>query len=588
MPINTPMHRIKYTNLTKDQIGQRLKAVESVGPTSISALSDALSGKTFRIVTDGGPTLDYEFTSKNLLMLSENGGAKTAAGYGALTMEQGVIFSHLIPGAQKGYNVFLDLETDLVTVIEVWFSSGMKIGTQAKNDIIVEDREVQREVYFGYIETAGKNPPEARHHRTNRMEGKGLYWKQDTGVETLEFYVSVASVNFVELTRYMDYLSYCSPSDYVLINDNMFIHNRSEAEFSGIFTMFAIDLFSVTQAGVRLGFNEKDELEYYMFRGEGEIVGQIARLEPFSEHGLVAMGAQSKDPQDTVKGQRQAYRPARTFQYMTDEEMHEAALKRTLAFGEGVPTSMAANRMPFTEKLTGKEFTLRYDRTGPVRHYRFQEGYKLSYRDDGETQWREAEYRAYEADRNLFFFTHILADSKPRASEQVIVDFANGLTTCIHSRMGTEYYGNETTYYPLFGVMEMKGINPPRYTRHGFTDELIGQCFSMSWSDQLTSMHLYTSADSMCWTIFTDDQIRGSQWSSPAMFIKFRPQVYLIVQNEEACNGVQMTLLLNRKTMRSSGCEFSGGARGVMLYPTGAYVRHIGKFDVKGFYVQKI
>ena len=71
----------------------------------------------------------------------------------------------------------------------------------------------------------------------------------------------------------------------MLVNDNMFIHDKTECEFSGMFTSFIADLFTCTQAGVRLGFNEKDELEYYMFRGEGKVVGQLAYLEPFDEHG---------------------------------------------------------------------------------------------------------------------------------------------------------------------------------------------------------------------------------------------------------------------------------------------------------------
>ncbi|MDR0311398.1 MAG: MoaF N-terminal domain-containing protein, partial [Acidobacteriota bacterium] len=134
MPMNIPMHRFKNTKLTKDQIGQKLKAVEAAGPTSASELSDVLSGKTFRIVTDKGLTLNYEFRSKNRLTLSENGGAKTEAGYGALTIKSGVIFSHMIPGAQKGYNIFVDLGTDLVTVFEVWFSSGRKEMTLSNKE----------------------------------------------------------------------------------------------------------------------------------------------------------------------------------------------------------------------------------------------------------------------------------------------------------------------------------------------------------------------------------------------------------------------------------------------------------------------
>ena len=200
----------------------------------------------------------------------------------------------------------------------------------------MDDREVQREIYFGYVDVAGKKPPEKRHHLTNRIEGKGMYWKQDTGIETLEFYASVVSSNFVELTRHADDLSYCSPSDYVLINDNMFIYDRTECEFSGIFTLFVADLFTETQAGVRLGFNEKDELEYYMFRGTGEVVGQLAYLEPFDDHGDKPMVVQSaSDPQSPGKGQRLVYRPVRDFQYMSDEEVHQAALKSTRAFGGG-------------------------------------------------------------------------------------------------------------------------------------------------------------------------------------------------------------------------------------------------------------
>ena len=591
MPMNTPMHRVKYTDLTKDQVAQRLKAADA-GPTSASELSDVLSGRTLRIVTDKGLTLNYEFKGKNQLTLSENGGAEIQVGYGALTIKQGVLFSHMIPGAQKGYNVFVDLETDLATVFEVWLSSGRKEVTLGNKEVIVEDREVQREYYFGYVEVAGKKPPETRHHLTNRIEGKGLHWKQDTGIETLELYASVASVNFVELTRHADYLSFCSPSDYVMLSPTLFIHSRSECEFSGIYTMFVMDLFTpVTQAGVRLGFNENDELEYYMFRGKGEIVGQLAALEPFSEHGRSPMIVQaSKDPQAPGKGQRLVYRPVRDFPYMTDEQVHEAALKNTTAFGgvgPDAPQMMAGNTMPFTDKLVGKEFTLRYDLGGPVRHYRVKEKYRLSYRNDGETQWREVDYRCYEGDQDLLWFSHLLLDTKPRASVQVAVDLTNGLSTCIHSQMGTPYFGNETTYYALFGVMEMPGINPPLYIRHEHTYELVGSAISWSYSDQMTSMHLFASPHSMSWTIFTDDQTRGAQWSSPCLLIKLRPMIYIFCQNEEACNGAEMCELFNLKIMRGCGFGFSGGARGVNLGLVGALGRFIGKYDIEKFFGPK-
>ncbi len=589
--MNIPMHRFNYTKLTKDQIAQKLKITDS-GPVCASDFSDVLAGKSLRIVTDNGPVLDYSFKDRRRLTLSEAGGPGIDSGYGALQLKQVVFFSHMIPGAQRGFNVFVDLETRLATVFEVWLSSGRKEKTLGEKEITVDDREVQRQIYFGHVAATGRKPPETRHHLTNRIEGKGLYWKQDTGIETLEFYASVVSSNFVELTRHGDDLSYCSPSDYVLVNDNMFIYDRTECEFSGIFTLFVADLFTETQAGVRLGFNEKDELEYCMFRGTGKVVGQLAYLEPFDEHGKAAMVVQAKsDPQSPGKGQRLVYRPVRDFPHMTDEEVHRAAVKSTKAFGgeQGAPQmTMSGNNMPFTDLLAGREFTLRYDHGGPVWHYKIAEKYKLQYREDGESRWHEEPYRAYEADEKLVWFSHLLTDSKPRASVQVALDLVNGLTTCIYSRMGTKYFGNETTYRPLFGVAEMQGLDAPHYMRHELTDELVGHAFSWSYSDQMTSMHLYTTPHSMSWTIFTENQTLGAQWGSPCIYVKLREGVYIFVQNEEACNGHQMAVAINTKISHDCGFGFNGGAGGVNLGLTGAVGRHIGQYDVKHYFGPKI
>jgi hypothetical protein len=580
------MHRYEYTNLTREQIGQRLRSTES-GPTSASAFTDVLNGRTLKIVTQDGPVLEYDFDNNKRLSLSENGGGAVSAGYGELTLNQMVFFSHMIPGEQKGYNVFIDQGTNLVTVFEVWLSSGIVQNAGSPDEFTLDNREVQRQIYFGYVDN-GQAAPENLHHYTNRMEGKGLYWKQDTGIETLEFYASVANTNFVELTRHVDNLSWVSPSDYVLVDDRTFVYNRTECEFSGIHTCFVADLYNVEQAGVRLGFNENDELEYYMFRGNGKVVGQLAYLEPFDEHGRVPMFAQGNA--QAAKGSRTTYRPARTFTWMSAEQVHEAAERSTSAFGggSGAPQAQATgHNMPFSDILVGKAFTVRLDHGGPVRDYRFSDEFTLEYRDHSENVWREADYRGYEGDENLAWFSHILPESNPRASVQVAVDFTNGLVTSIESHMGTEYYGNETTYRALFGVIEMEGIEPPLYTRHEFTKELVGHAFSWSYSDALTSMHLYSSPNSMSWTIFTGDQTMGAQWCSPCIYVKLRDGVYLFCQNEEACNGVQMIALINTNISHDCGFSFNGGANGVSLSTTGGIGRHIGKLDITGFYGPK-
>jgi len=579
------MHRFEYTKLIKEQIDQKLVPA-AAGPKCASGFSDVLAGKSLKIVTDDGPVLSYSFESKSKLTLSENGGASIEAGYGSLTLKQMVFFSHMVPQTLKGYNVFVDLDTSLATIFEVWFCGGKDSPGQ-----VLDDREVQRQIYFGYVDVAGQDPPKERHHTTNRIEGKGMYWKQDTGVETLEFYTSVVSSNFVELTRHADRLSFCGPSDYILVNDNMFIYDRTECEFSGIMTLFVADLFTETQTGVRLGFCEKDELEYYMFRGTGKGVGHLTSLEPFDEHGKtmsLGMGGQSKQ---ATKGQRTVYRPYRDFVGISEEEMHQAAEKRTVAFPwdpdfpkEEVSGSMEANTPPLSELLVGREFTLRYDNEGPVWEYKVDGRKTLHWRNRGETQWRPESYRAFEADEKLVFFSHMHSGSRPRQNVKIALDLTNGLTTCIASRMGTSYYANEISYQTFFGVAEMEGIQAPRYVRHGFTDELVGKGFTRAYSDTLVSMHLYTTPYSASWTIYTEDQTLGMQWSSTCMYVKLRDGVYIFNQHEEAGTANETCMAINEKTMRVCGFGYYGDSKGVKLNVIGAIARPIGRYDVKEFF----
>lgn len=594
--MNTPMHRFKYTKLTSDQVKQKLTAT-AAGPKCASELSDVFAGKSLKIVTEKGPVLNYSFKSKNKLTLAEDGGGAVEAGYGALKLQQMAFFSHMVPKTQKGFNVFVDLKTNLVTVFEVWLCGGKDAQGQA-----LDDREVQRQIYFGYVEVAGKEAPKKLHHTTNRLEGTGMYWKQDTGIETLDLYPSIISSNFVELTRHADDLSFCSPSDYIMVDDNTFIYDRTECEFSGIMTLYVMDLFTETQAGMRLGFNEKDELEYYMFRGTGKIVGQLTSLAPFDEHGenaSTSMGAKTPPKQPAAgatspKGQRTVYRPGRSFRNMTDEQVHQAAEKSTRTFTGDANTpqeqgggGMGGNALPFSDKLVGKEFTLRYDNEGPAWNYKILDLYNLQWRKEGETEWQKETYRAFEADDNLVFFAHIHSGSKPRTCRRIALDMTNGLTTCILSKMGTKYYGNEVSYRALFGAAEMEGVPYPQYVRHGFTDELVGRGFTRSYSNQMTSMHLYTTPHSSSWTIYTGNQTLGMQWCAPAIYVKLRDGVYIFDLVEEGCNGAETCIIENEKTKRACGFGYSGGERGVGLNTIGAIARDIGKYDIKHFFGPK-
>ena len=558
---------IRYTKLTEAQIAEKLIGTKA-GPASASELSDLLAGKSLRIVTDEGPVLSYTFSSRNRLALSGGGGAAVESGYGALSLQQLVLFSHMVPGTQKGYNVVVDLETGLATVFEVWFSG------------YTDKREVQRQIYYGYVDKRGQEAPKARHGITNRLEGKGFHWTQDTGIETLELYPSVLYSNFVELTRFGGELSFCGPSDYIKISDEQYIYSRVECEFSGTMTLYALDLFSLKQVGMRLGFNETDALEYYLFTGSGEMVGQIAQFERFGDPGdKIVLGNR---PAPTKKGERPVYRPLLTNPAMTKEEVEAAVVKNTVVFNPR--NAMAGNKLPASAFLVGKQVTVRYDDGGPVLDYRFDGLQKLRWRREGEARWREETYEAWEPAAGVILFGHLLSGSPRHDSVAIVIDFDNGLTSCVQGMLGTPYMANEASRKTWFGVVDMQGLTPPKYRRHQFTDELIGRSLTWNYSPGLTSMHVYTTPHSFSWIIFLENGAGGLEWSGPAEYVKIRDDLYLFNWLEEACNGTLGILVINMRTMHDCGIGYHCGQNGLSLSSVGAQARNAGHYDIKKFY----
>lgn len=556
------MHRISYTNLTERQIENKLAAAAD-GPASASPPSQELAGTSLEIVADSGLSLSYSFAGANRLTLAENGGAVVEAGYAAHMLGRVVFFAHVVPGTQKGYNVVVDRDTNIATVFEIWFS-----GYEDK-------REVQREIHYGYVDT-GSEPPEARHAITNRIEGKGFYFRQDTGVETLEFYPSTIYSNFVELTRLGGELGFCAPTDYLQIDDELYIYQRTECEFSGIMTMYVLDVNRIEQVGMRLGFDAADELEYYVFRGSGEMLGQLAHFEPFGETGTTA----APEP-PTEKGERRVYRPMETNPIMTEAEVEQAIAENTSVFAEDSP--MAGNKLPVSDYLAGRRLTLRYD-DGTAVEYRFDDARTLRWRREGERMWREERYESWESAPGVVMFGHLLSGAPAHDCHIVVADFDEALATCIRGTMGTPYIANEAAAETLHGVVEMEGITPPKYRRHEFTDELLGSALTWNYSPGLTSMHLYSTPHSLSWIIFGQNGSGGMEWSGPAEYTKIRDDIYLVYWLEEACNGTLGTILVNMRTMHDCGVGYHCGPDGLSVSSIGAHSRNAGRFDIARFY----
>ncbi|MDR2216221.1 MAG: MoaF N-terminal domain-containing protein [Nevskiaceae bacterium] len=578
-----PLHRMNWSDLSEDQVAQALQPAIS-GPTAPSSPSAVLTGQRLKIITDDGPTLEYDFRTARDLTLSENGGPAIATGYGALPSRNLVLISHMIPGTQRGYNLVVDTHHGLATVFEVSFSEYAKQETAAAEAakrapqfrMGRRNREVMRQVWFGVVDD-GRSKPAERHVWTNRLEGKGIHWTQDDGTELLEFYLSIISSNFNELTRTGGELTFCSPSDYVMIDDHQFIYSRIESEFSGAFTLQVIDLFNMTQKGVRLGLTEKDLLEYRLFTGNGKITGQIATFEVFGNNA------------DT-RGARRVYRPIETFEIMTDAEAREQAINNAHAFGDGAgsgSSNMGGYKSERVTKFAGRKMVVRTDNGGPALDYDFVDDKKLRWRYSGDADWREAWYEMYEPDEDLFFFAHFLDAEYPRSCAMVAFDMKNGLTTVVKGTTGTPYRNNETSVSHHFGTFQTAGgPTPPLYVRHGWTDEMVGEC--VTWNYQrgnpgLTSMHFYTTPQSYSWVIFNPDGSGGMQWSSPGWYSKLRDGVYIMAWIEEACNGTLGVICYNSRTMHDAGFGYHLGTRGLTLNVIGARARHAGRFNIQQY-----
>ncbi len=569
-----PMHRIAYTKLTKAQIAAKLDPVARRGPQSASPLATSLAGKSLKIVTDSGPALGYRFADNARLAVAVNGGNAIDAGYGALEMARFLLFSHMIPGTQRGYTVVVDQDSRLATVVELWFSG------------YEDNREVQRQIYYGYVDVGGE-PPKARHDYTDRLEGRGYHWVQDTGMETLEYYPSSGYSHFVELSRTGGELGFCAPSDYVKLDNDFFAYTRTECEFSGTFTAYVIDMNRTRQIGMRLGFDEDDALHYYLFRGRGDIVGQIARFEKFGDYsGNPIPGPKDKDGK-SVPGSRRVYRPIKTMEKLSKAEVAKVVKEHSTAFPARTTTGgaagMAANALPTSDFLAGKTFTLRYDH-GPAMEYMIASADELSWRMDGKGGWTRARYQTYEAAPGLFLFGHLLEGAPNHDGHIVTVDFHQGLATCFNGFLNTPYIANEAGARTLFGVLEMDGIQPPMYRRHARTTEMLGRCITYSYAPGLTSMHLYSTPNTVSWIIFTPDGHGGMEWSGPGDFVKIRDGIYFMYWLEEACNGTLGTILLNLNIMHDAGIGYHCGSHGLNMSQIGAIVRHAGKFEVEKYF----
>jgi hypothetical protein len=557
---DVPLFRYPYTQLSEAQIQDKLAPAALDGPGSKGALESGLAGQTVRIVTDEAGPLTWRFTAADRVTFRRQSGA-----YGALTLGHVTLFAHVEPNSTKAWAVAWDRHSNLATVFELWWGGGPAPHT----------REINRAVWHGYVEAEGPAPTE-RHAPTLRMEGRAYAWTEDTGMRTVEYYPSVTYTHWIELDRLKEKRGYSAPADYVMLTEDQYLFARVEAEFSGMLHMYVLDANRLEQAGLRLGFNGADELEYYMFRGTGEWLGQNARFE--------ALGDFSANPipiPNAKKGERRIYRPLATMDKMTPAEVDAAVAASTHVF-DG-PSPMAGNGTPPSGALATRSFAVDYD-DGPRMEYRFVSNDLLQWRKDGAGSWRQARYNAWEVMPGAFIFGHLLEGEPNHDCHIVVADLDAGLATNFHGVLNTPYFANEAGAETLFGKIEGQGIPDAGRRRHQRTRDLLGRAFTWEYSPGLNSMHLYSTPNTTSWIIPTPSGHFATEWSGSGDFVKIRDQLYFARWCEEACNGTLGTVLINMRTMHDAGIGYHCGKDGLRMSAVGAPARHAGKFDVDKFF----
>ncbi|MDR0857629.1 MAG: molybdenum cofactor biosynthesis F family protein [Oscillospiraceae bacterium] len=586
----------KYSKLTAEDVRSKFAAVSKASSPLPTVARDKLIDGTLKLSGEFAPELSFKFIDTERVTITENGNSFevpfTSAALGTIS-----IVTYKVPGSERTFTTILDSETLLVTVFETWFGITVPVGGNLFGGEATGSREIPREVqrhyWFGYIDT-GKPAPEKLHGNTNRLEGKGLYWEFEHGKRHLTFYPSILCSTTVELNHQGlsgDSITITTPADYIKITDEYYIYANWEAEFSGIGHIAVLDLFSLKALTLTIGFDENDAALYRFVGAKLKITGDAAHLEHINDHGedLKKDAGMALDG----KGARYAYRPADMHLPMTRDEIIKVCTEKQALY-EGSSIMSSANTMPFTTFLAGKAFKVILDNekhiaapwagdNKPVYSYEFIDDEHLKISINGSSPTIE-KYRGFEPAKDIYLFSHQVTGDPNFLNLTVAADFSTGLVTVVHGQIGSWLHPHEASGYAKFGILDYPGVKPPFARRHHFTTDLVGKSFAWSYSDQMASIHVYSSPESYSWTIFTGENAGGASWSSPCFYVKLRDDAYLFQWVEENCNGGQGLVVFNPYIMHDAGYFYGASENGLQLTIMGAYARKVGSFDIEKYF----
>jgi hypothetical protein len=572
----TDAFSLQYSPMTDAEVSAKLSAVP-LAPEGGGILPQ-LSGKSYRITNEGGFAFDVAFDAQGA-GVSVSAQLPPAFGateptqeafeseYAGLASGDFALVGFRVPDTARAWAVVWNLKTGLAAVYEVFFAETIDIWF---GGLPTPAREAQRNVYLGKAEGVGSSA--AAPTATNRLTGKAVLWENDLG----SFYTNYGTRSwsaFYPLGQPEGLAgSWTTPSDYFDFHDTRhFVYSRTESVYSGATLVELLDLHLVSQIGLKIGFDASDALEFKLYSGKGKILGSYA-----------AYGGFAADEYPDGMFGRFAYRP--NSEKLTREEVVQAIEDEgswTGAFGgPGKDEKM----YPLTDKLSGKSCSLVFD-DGLTLEYQITGVNELRFREAGAQEWKTGRCEAFEVDANLIFFTHAIDDAFPDKIYLNVVDFDNGLATCMNSEILVDET-NPRMCIPSFhfGVINMAGITPVSQ-RHGFSEGLLGTSFTWTYNDSMVSQHYYATPDSLYYAIMGSNGEAFLMWSCDAWYVKFRENVYLISWLESFGSGQNDSKVFNLNTMHDAGVCYGIPDGAPFEYNTyGSEARHAGTVDVSSIY----
>ncbi len=540
-------------------------------------------------------TLNLFFADKYSMVLSFDSQAKLSATR-ETAVYQNIPFKAIRSNSLVILAFSLENEKTILLIYEIESGKAVLFITWLCEAAVKSARESQRVYYLGNVYDSSA----ATAVTTKRLVGKVIEW---TGADRcLTVYASPIYSSFVPEGSVHTFVA---PTDYFELDDRYFVYSRVECEFSGELVVEAIDLYSMEKLGIRCGINDNDRYELAAYRAKGILLGNLAAYRAFGKKGeeIKTFGPPNMP---VYEGCRPVYRPFEMTLPMSLSEV--AALAERTGSWTGAFSGVGKEKhvLPFTDKLAGRRFTLRFDETGsmPKRYdnkhrsgcnsssedsdtasaaaghisYVIKDGSHMEF-DYSYARGQTQEYRAFEADDELYFFTHAENSLRPTVIYQYVLDFKTGLATMLRSSLDNPDQPREPKREWAFGIIEADGIETVSW-RHSFTDELVGNSYTWEYTDDIASQHIYTTSESYSWSILADQSEPSLMWSSPCKYVKIRDDVYLMSWVEERSAGTQGTLLFNKRTMHDCGACFGITHGQVFEYNTfGAHARSAGNFN---------